>query len=127
MDLARAANLKEKIDAMYAGDHINSTEDRAVLHVATRARREQVRSSRGSSTCLCRNALACPAAHPDNCGVLLYYCSVLFLLGCHFIIIPGAAAQLQGLAADWLAGWSEVECMMLSLNQAMCVLQSSDV
>ncbi|WIA12882.1 hypothetical protein OEZ85_006503 [Tetradesmus obliquus] len=42
MDLARAANLKEKIDAMYAGDHINSTEDRAVLHVATRARREQV-------------------------------------------------------------------------------------
>jgi glucose-6-phosphate isomerase len=43
MDLARAANLKEKIDAMYAGDHINSTEDRAVLHVATRARREQVR------------------------------------------------------------------------------------
>jgi hypothetical protein len=51
MDLARAANLKEKIDAMYAGDHINSTEDRAVLHVATRARREQVRCSsrRGSS------------------------------------------------------------------------------
>ena len=26
---------------MFAGEHINATEDRAVLHVATRARREQ--------------------------------------------------------------------------------------
>jgi len=42
MDLADAAELKSKIKAMYAGEHINSTEDRAVLHVATRARREQV-------------------------------------------------------------------------------------
>jgi len=42
MDLADAAELKTKIKAMYAGEHINSTEDRAVLHVATRARREQV-------------------------------------------------------------------------------------
>ncbi|KAF6251591.1 phosphoglucose isomerase [Scenedesmus sp. NREL 46B-D3] len=49
MDLARAANLKEKIDAMYAGDHINSTEDRAVLHVATRARREQVICDEGKN------------------------------------------------------------------------------
>lgn len=42
MDLAKAAGLKEKIESMYRGDHINSTEDRAVLHVATRARRDQV-------------------------------------------------------------------------------------
>jgi hypothetical protein len=28
---------------MFGGEHINSTEDRAVLHVATRARRDQVR------------------------------------------------------------------------------------
>jgi len=41
LDLAEAANLKGKIDAMFSGEHINSTEDRAVLHVATRARREQ--------------------------------------------------------------------------------------
>jgi glucose-6-phosphate isomerase len=43
MSLAEAANLKGKIEAMYNGEHINATEDRAVLHVATRARREQVR------------------------------------------------------------------------------------
>lgn len=41
LKLAEAAQLREKIDAMFNGDHINSTEDRAVLHVATRARREQ--------------------------------------------------------------------------------------
>ena len=41
LDLAREAGLKDKIEAMFAGERINSTEDRAVLHVATRARREQ--------------------------------------------------------------------------------------
>eukprot|EP01025_Chloroclados_australasicus_P014852 TRINITY_DN1702_c0_g1_i2.p1 TRINITY_DN1702_c0_g1~~TRINITY_DN1702_c0_g1_i2.p1 ORF type:complete len:846 (-),score=82.03 TRINITY_DN1702_c0_g1_i2:2094-4358(-) len=39
--LAEECNLKEKIDAMFNGDRINSTEDRSVLHVATRARRDQ--------------------------------------------------------------------------------------
>ncbi len=34
--LANAAGLSEKIDAMYSGEHINSTEDRAVLHTALR-------------------------------------------------------------------------------------------
>lgn len=43
MDLAEAANLRGKVGAMFDGEHINSTEDRAVLHVATRARRDQVR------------------------------------------------------------------------------------
>jgi glucose-6-phosphate isomerase len=33
---------------MFAGEHINSTEDRAVLHVATRARRDQVRLRRAN-------------------------------------------------------------------------------
>jgi glucose-6-phosphate isomerase len=34
--LANAAGLRERIDAMFAGEHINTTEDRAVLHVALR-------------------------------------------------------------------------------------------
>jgi hypothetical protein len=38
-DVAEAAHLRAKIDSMFAGDHINSTEDRAVLHVASRAPR----------------------------------------------------------------------------------------
>ncbi|MBN2492847.1 MAG: glucose-6-phosphate isomerase [Planctomycetes bacterium] len=37
-DLARAAGLGEKIAAMFRGDRINVTEDRAVLHVALRNR-----------------------------------------------------------------------------------------
>jgi glucose-6-phosphate isomerase len=36
LDLAAAAGLRERIDAMFRGDHINVTEDRAVLHVALR-------------------------------------------------------------------------------------------
>jgi glucose-6-phosphate isomerase len=36
MGLARAAGVEAHRDAMFAGDHINSTEDRAVLHVALR-------------------------------------------------------------------------------------------
>ena len=42
--LAEATNLKGKIDAMFAGEHLNITEDRAVLHVALRAQRGQVRA-----------------------------------------------------------------------------------
>lgn len=41
MQLAQAADLKNKIADMFSGANINSTEDRAVLHVATRARRDQ--------------------------------------------------------------------------------------
>ncbi len=37
--LARRAGLRERIDAMFAGEHVNTTEDRAVLHVALRAER----------------------------------------------------------------------------------------
>ena len=35
--LADKAGLRERIDAMFKGDKINVTEDRAVLHVALRA------------------------------------------------------------------------------------------
>jgi len=36
-DLAEQADLRGKIDAMFAGEHINVTEDRAVMHTALRA------------------------------------------------------------------------------------------
>jgi glucose-6-phosphate isomerase len=35
--LAERAGLRERIEAMFSGDHINVTEDRAVLHTALRA------------------------------------------------------------------------------------------
>jgi glucose-6-phosphate isomerase len=41
LDLARQAGLADKIAAMFRGDRINVTEDRAVLHVALRNRSER--------------------------------------------------------------------------------------
>uniref|UniRef100_A0A2P2KK03 Glucose-6-phosphate isomerase n=1 Tax=Rhizophora mucronata TaxID=61149 RepID=A0A2P2KK03_RHIMU len=41
-NLAEAAHLKEKITRMFNGEHINTTENRAVLHVALRAPRDAV-------------------------------------------------------------------------------------
>ena len=40
VDLASACGLQERIDAMFRGDHINTSEDRAVLHVALRMPKE---------------------------------------------------------------------------------------
>src|SRR6059036_3820583 len=40
--LAEESGLRQRIDAMFRGDKINVTEDRAVLHVALRAPRGQV-------------------------------------------------------------------------------------
>lgn len=37
MELARASGLEQKRAAMAAGEHINTTEDRAVMHIALRA------------------------------------------------------------------------------------------
>jgi len=37
LQLAEACGLRQRIDAMFRGDRINLTEDRAVLHVARRA------------------------------------------------------------------------------------------
>lgn len=48
--LAEAADLKTKIAAMFEGQHINTTEDRAVLHVALRAARDTVIQDLGNNT-----------------------------------------------------------------------------
>src|SRR5579859_6682428 len=40
LQLAEASGLRERIDAMFRGDKINVTEQRAVLHVALRAPRD---------------------------------------------------------------------------------------
>ncbi|KAK9822696.1 hypothetical protein WJX81_002499 [Elliptochloris bilobata] len=47
--LAERAKLKEKIEAMFNGEHINVTEDRAVLHVALRAPRDAVIEADGKN------------------------------------------------------------------------------
>ncbi|KAK9165556.1 hypothetical protein Scep_000747 [Stephania cephalantha] len=47
--LAQAARLKEKIRKMFGGEHINSTENRSVLHVALRAPRDKVICSDGKN------------------------------------------------------------------------------
>ena len=39
LDLAEATNLRARIDAMFRGEKINVSEQRAVLHVALRAPR----------------------------------------------------------------------------------------
>ncbi len=40
LDLAREAGLPERRDAMFSGEHINTSEDRAVLHTALRLPRD---------------------------------------------------------------------------------------
>ncbi len=42
LDIARASGVEQRRDAMFAGEHINVTEDRAVMHVALRAPRGTV-------------------------------------------------------------------------------------
>jgi len=42
IDLAEAARVAERTEAMFSGDRINTTEDRAVLHVALRMPRTQI-------------------------------------------------------------------------------------
>ncbi len=41
IELAAAAGVPQRRDAMFAGEHINVTEDRAVMHVALRAPRDR--------------------------------------------------------------------------------------
>ena len=41
-DLGRAVNLEQRRDDMYAGVHINTTEDRAVLHTALRRPKDEI-------------------------------------------------------------------------------------
>ena len=73
--LARARNLEAKRDAMFAGEKINVSENRAVLHVALRApaEREDLRRRRG------RRPRGARRARPD--GRLLR---------------PGALGRLEG-------------------------------
>lgn len=47
--LATESGLRERIDAMFQGQHINVTEDRAVLHVALRAPRDEAIAENGSN------------------------------------------------------------------------------
>jgi glucose-6-phosphate isomerase len=47
--VARKAGLAERIEAMFGGEHINTTEDRAVLHVALRAPRGEVITTDGEN------------------------------------------------------------------------------
>ena len=47
MQLARECKLPERIEAMFTGEHINLTEDRAVLHTALRAPKGAVVCDRG--------------------------------------------------------------------------------
>ena len=49
VDLARAANLEARRDAMFAGEHINTSEDRAVLHTALRLPRDATLSVDGQN------------------------------------------------------------------------------
>ncbi|KAL0325735.1 UNVERIFIED_CONTAM: Glucose-6-phosphate isomerase, cytosolic [Sesamum radiatum] len=48
-NLAEAAHLKEKINRMFNGERINSTENRSVLHVALRAPRDLIINSDGKN------------------------------------------------------------------------------
>lgn len=50
LDLARAADVEENRDAMFAGKHINTTEDRAVLHVALRGSPDDGYQADGQAT-----------------------------------------------------------------------------
>ena len=45
--LADKVDVRSKIQAMFGGEHINSTEDRAVLHIALRAPRDVIITDKG--------------------------------------------------------------------------------
>jgi glucose-6-phosphate isomerase len=49
LQLAEQSGLRDRIDAMFSGEKINITEDRAVLHVALRAPRDEVIKTDGKN------------------------------------------------------------------------------
>ena len=51
LQLAEECGLRERIDAMFRGEKINVTENRAVLHVALRAPRTPRSSSTARTSC----------------------------------------------------------------------------
>ena len=65
-NLAEQANLKGKIEAMFQGEHLNITEDRAVLHVALRAQRNEVKPHPRPLPRPCRFAIL-PPSFPTRC------------------------------------------------------------
>jgi hypothetical protein len=66
LKLAEKAKLKEKIEDMFTGKHINVTEDRPVLHVALRAPRDQVRTP-NHQPCP-RGCIHLPHHYPETLG-----------------------------------------------------------
>ena len=58
LNLAAESGLRERIDAMFRGDKINITENRAVLHVALRAPRDAAASS-STARMSCRKCTPC--------------------------------------------------------------------
>ena len=62
VELAEASGLRERIDAMFSGERINVTENRAVLHVALRAPAGEVDRGRRPG----RRARRARGAGPDG-------------------------------------------------------------
>ena len=67
--LAEKAHLKEKVEHMFDGTHLNVTEDRSVLHVALRAPRDYV-------------SPLLPGSDQKSHGWGRSYCTVLYWCGC---------------------------------------------
>jgi hypothetical protein len=65
LELARESGLRERIDAMFRGEKINITENRAVLHVALRATKDETRTTKG-----CRNGWRMRLAFPVSLASL---------------------------------------------------------
>lgn len=53
LNLAERAKLRSKMNAMFAGEHINNTEDRAVLHAALRMPRDEAVRACALPCCMC--------------------------------------------------------------------------
>ena len=66
-DLAREVKLEERRDAMFSGEHINTTEDRAVLHTALRRPASSSLTARMSSPTCTRSSTACMPS-PSACA-----------------------------------------------------------
>ena len=70
LQLADESGLRERIDAMFRGEHINVSEDRAVLHVALRMPEGDVagRRRRGRRARRCTRCSAACARSPSACA-----------------------------------------------------------
>ncbi|OOK80162.1 phosphoglucose isomerase family protein [Mycobacterium kansasii] len=69
IELARAAGLEERRDQMFSGVHINTSEDRAVLHTALRL--PATPSSLSAAAMWCRTCMPCWmrwATSPTGCA-----------------------------------------------------------